>query len=51
VPNTSGWEPLWTFSRNEPASIDALARLVKCPKCRALVEDKDSLTHELECAK
>lgn len=32
-------------------AVDLMWRLKKCPKCRALIEESDTLMHELECWK
>lgn len=46
-PTVSGWDRLLN---PQGASVMAtLISLVKCPLCRALVEDRDSLTHQLAC--
>jgi hypothetical protein len=30
-------------------AVDLMWRLRKCPNCRALIEEQDTLTHELAC--
>jgi hypothetical protein len=46
----------WTNALDHLSAIDTVGMAVdfvwslkKCPKCRALIEEPDTIAHELEC--